>query len=149
MQLTISILDKVCLPKDKDHVDADTLCWIGGYGSLSSPFPPIQRNMNSEISETEVIIMSDKNCRRSELSSSGFVWNVHFCADFLRKDPEIACRGDLGGPLICIENSTPVLYGVTSIGENCGETNYPAVYAKLSQYTDWIEEIINAAIDHS
>lgn len=134
--------EQVCLPEYSDHVNAGVLCWTGGYGSLASHTQSEIRTL-SNIDEVEVIIMADKYCRRSALSSSGFIWNEHFCADFLRKDPAKACSGDLGGALICIENNQPVIFGVTSLADHCGEEDNPAVYTKLSQYTQWIEQIIS------
>ena len=75
-------------------------------------------------------IINDRACRRSEISSSNFVWNVHFCADFIRKDPEIACGGDLGASLICIHGNKPVIYGISSFAKNCGDPSWPGTYAK-------------------
>ena len=133
--------EKACLPPDEDHIDAGAVCFTGGFGSLmpenlSENFP------KNDISEVEVLIMADKYCRRSALSSSGFIWNEHFCADFLRKDPGIACNGDLGGALICILGNKPIIFGVTSQAIKCGVEDNPAVYTKLSEYTRWIKKII-------
>ena len=57
---------------------------------------------------------------------------------------------DRGGPLICIVNGEPVLYGVNSHGYGCGKpTGYggtvyaPSIYAKVSEVIDWMKEIIN------
>lgn len=92
---------------------------------------PGQRNHKIRTS-FRVRITNDRACRRSEISSSNFVWNVHFCADFIRKDPEIACGGDLGASLICIHGNKPVIYGISSFAKNCGDPSWPGTYAKVS-----------------
>ena len=139
--ISTPVWEQVCLPEFSDHVSAGVLCWTGGYGSLRSQSQSELRTF-SNVREVEVKIMADKYCRRSALSSSGFIWNEHFCADFLRKDPAKACSGDLGGALICVEDNRPIIFGVTSLADKCGLEDHPAVYAKLSQYTRWIEQII-------
>jgi trypsin len=45
-----------------------------------------------------------------------------------------ACQGDSGGPLVC--NGT--LYGVVSSGYQCGLSNFPGIYSKVSAVRSWI-----------
>ena len=60
--------------------------------------------------------------------------------EYLRMDPSEACRADYGSPFMCIDNNRPYLYGITSLGVNCGVEGYPSVYVKLTSYIDWIRE---------
>lgn len=57
---------------------------------------------------------------------------------------EDACQGDSGGPLIRA-GGIPVLVGIVSWGEGCGE--HPGVYTRLDRthYLDWINRTIGAA----
>jgi len=60
-------------------------------------------------------------------------------------DESDACNGDSGGPLLYkdeLENVV-VQVGVVSWGVACAHEIYPAVYAKVSQVYDWIEDMIN------
>jgi trypsin len=57
---------------------------------------------------------------------------------------EDACQGDSGGPLIR-GGGNPVLVGIVSWGEGCGE--HPGVYTRIDRthYLDWINRTIGAA----
>ena len=55
----------------------------------------------------------------------------------------ISLIGDSGGPLICVDNNRPVLYGVTSWGIGCGDKGYPGVFAKVSAVLNWISSTAN------
>ena len=42
------------------------------------------------------------------------------------------CRGDSGGPLICIEDNQPMLAGITSWGHaQCSPQNAPGVFTEI------------------
>ncbi|CBY08199.1 unnamed protein product [Oikopleura dioica] len=132
---------QACLPDFDDHVNAGEFCFTAGFGSYIDENEADRRRTPNEV---EVRIINDRACRRSEISSSNFIWNVHFCADFIRKDPQIACGGDLGASLICIHGNKPVIYGISSFAKNCGDPSWPGTYAKVSQYVNWIQETISA-----
>ena len=56
-------------------------------------------------------------------------------------DNEDTCDGDSGGPLFGKygNNGEFILIGITSFGSYpCAEDNYPGVYTKVGNYTDWI-----------
>ena len=54
-----------------------------------------------------------------------------------------SCSGDSGGPLICLENGAPVIYGVIEWGRGCALEGRPGVYANIFALKDWIEETMN------
>ena len=55
-------------------------------------------------------------------------------------DNEDTCQGDSGGPLFGNYgiNRTSILMGITSWGIGCGLDNYPGVYTKVGNYTNWV-----------
>mmetsp|Transcript_37133 Transcript_37133/g.49265 ORF Transcript_37133/g.49265 Transcript_37133/m.49265 type:complete len:107 (+) Transcript_37133:1-321(+) len=75
------------------------------------------------------------------------------CASAPNRD---ACQGDSGGPLIYTAREDPLpssstgevgrmmilLAGVVSWGDECASEFFPGVYARVSEVTDWIEEIV-------
>lgn len=53
-----------------------------------------------------------------------------------------SCYGDSGGPLIVPAGNPSgfVQVGVVSWGRKCGTRVYPGVYARVSAFSDWLEQ---------
>lgn len=45
------------------------------------------------------------------------------------------------GPLVYSGGSGTILYGVISWGAKCGDPKFPGIYAKVSVYRDWINNV--------
>ena len=61
------------------HLSAETKCFAGGFGSLKSGYDPNQDEFR-QFDETELSLITDRNCRRTEQSSTGFKYGQMFCA---------------------------------------------------------------------
>ncbi|XP_034460482.1 coagulation factor VII [Hippoglossus hippoglossus] len=54
-----------------------------------------------------------------------------------------SCHGDSGGPLVTLYKQTWFLVGVVSWGKGCANENKYGVYAKVSNFLDWIENVMS------
>jgi len=68
----------------------------------------------------------------------------NICAGALGTGNIDACKGDSGGPLAWIDPRTEEvkLIGAVSWGWGCAGGDSPGVYAKITHYLDWINQII-------
>lgn len=77
---------------------------------------------------------------RNRKLSQGLIESQQLCAGSYDSEKD-TCEGDSGGPLqvyhslYCMYN----IVGVTSFGKGCGSAGLPGVYARVSNYIDWIE----------
>lgn len=55
------------------------------------------------------------------------------------------CQGDSGGPLQCKQGSVWIQAGTTSFGIPCALAGFPEVYARVSEFQDWITEQVAGA----
>ncbi len=54
-----------------------------------------------------------------------------------------ACQGDSGGPIVAYVPQ-PVLVGDTSWGNGCALAGFPGIWARVSSYADWIDQVIGS-----
>jgi len=51
-----------------------------------------------------------------------------------------SCQGDSGGPLVYEENGRCTQIGVVSYGHECAKIGHAGVYARVTNYLEWIKE---------
>ena len=94
--------------------------------------------------------LTNEICRRVEgivgstfYSYKDIVNPCMMCAMSIGPD---ACAGDSGGPLLvrgpAEDGSADIQVGIVSFGVECGNPNFPGVYARISEAYDWIREIV-------
>ncbi|KAM9462634.1 hyaluronan-binding protein 2-like [Clarias gariepinus] len=108
-------------------------CAISGYGVTET-----DESGSSQLLETKVLLISQDRCKAPTVLGELLDGNM-LCAGRMQGGVD-ACQGDSGGPLICKQNGTHYVYGVVSWGDGCGKKNKPGVYARVTQFLDWINK---------
>ncbi|CAH1405902.1 unnamed protein product [Nezara viridula] len=109
-----------------------------------------QRNAhNPEMIESKMVLDDNKKCQSITPASTPFPKGVKeqlmFCASVQHYDPNRCTVETAGGPILVRAEGECL---ATQIGiasyrkDSCGETNYPTIYTKISQYLPWIEGIV-------
>lgn len=133
----------VCLPERQQSFASPEMqgkrCTVTGYGFENEQGPAALR-----VRQTELPIVSDGECQNktSQVLGKPFVLPASsFCAGGeLGRD---ACHGDGGSPLSCLVNGAYELTGIVSWGYKCGNKDLPGLYAKVSNFVGWINQIVS------
>ncbi|KAG9342872.1 hypothetical protein JZ751_015088 [Albula glossodonta] len=122
----------VCLAKEGSSFVAGTDSWVTGFGTLAE-----SGNLADTLQEVEVPVVGNSQCKSFYEPQSITINDNMICAG-LEEGGKDSCQGDSGGPLVQKQNSVWVQSGVVSFGIGCARANFPGVYARVSQYQDWI-----------
>lgn len=98
---------------------------------------------DDSLRELEVPLVSKDHCRSSYqnmFADRKIISDSHICAGNWYKDGSDSCRGDTGGPLIYLGTVKPLLVGVLSFADACGQKGLPAIYTRADTYYEWISE---------
>ncbi|XP_051883883.1 hyaluronan-binding protein 2-like isoform X2 [Pristis pectinata] len=123
-----------CLPTGNLPLSSD--CHISGWGLTE------RGNSSDYLLEASVKLISQQSCNRV-MSYNGVLDESMLCAGNLERGGVDACQGDSGGPLTCLKDGRYQVYGVVSWGDRCGVKNKPGVYARVTNFLNWIQGIIN------
>mmetsp|Transcript_12640 Transcript_12640/g.26728 ORF Transcript_12640/g.26728 Transcript_12640/m.26728 type:complete len:757 (+) Transcript_12640:261-2531(+) len=106
---------------------------------------------NSDVlRKVDVQYMTNVECDASSgyfegdlVSYAGYIDDNMMCAWAEDQD---ACQGDSGGPLVLVgdeeDGSDDVQVGIVSWGLGCALSDFPGVYARLSEEFDWIKRMV-------
>ncbi|MCZ2127321.1 MAG: trypsin-like serine protease [Anaerolineales bacterium] len=110
--------------------------FITGWGKIY----PNQNIYDPYLNGAIVPIISNQAC--SAKYGAGKITDNMLCAGYKAGGVD-SCQGDSGGPLAVFNDVyEPILAGIVSWGNGCANKKYPGVYARVSQYTDWIYQQI-------
>ncbi|KAM9254134.1 serine protease 38 [Dugong dugon] len=110
-------------------------CWATGWG-LDQP----EGQPSVRLQEAKFALIPTWLCQVLYGTPSAIQQDM-LCAGNLR-DMKSVCEGDSGGPLVCEVNHTWWQIGVVSWSRGCLYPMYPAVYAKVSYFFEWIQSKI-------
>ncbi|KTG47356.1 hypothetical protein cypCar_00045936 [Cyprinus carpio] len=127
----------VCLAAAGSVFAAGSDSWVTGWGALKSEgaAPDI-------LQEVMIPIVSNSNC--DDAYGALKITSNMICAGLLNEGGKDSCQGDSGGPLVSRNGSLWIQSGVVSFGIGCADPKYPGVYARVSQYQDWITSTIGS-----
>ncbi|XP_071953688.1 uncharacterized protein [Antedon mediterranea] len=113
------------------------VCWTSGWGNTGGDYPRI-------LQEARIPLLPRSECKSQKVYGKKLTAKM-FCAGYLKGGID-SCDGDSGGPLVCERNGVWTLYGVTSWGYGCAQANAPGVYARVSEYINWINQKKNSRV---
>ncbi|XP_053370403.1 serine protease 27-like [Clarias gariepinus] len=128
----------VCLAASNSVFPAGTNVWVTGFGTIGND---VNLPSPQTLQEVEVPIVSNSDCETDY--GSGSITDNMICAG-LTQGGKDSCQGDSGGPMVVKVNESWIQAGIVSFGYGCAQPNFPGVYTRVSQYEDWIDNIISS-----
>jgi len=128
----------VCVP-DSDENFIGRSAFVTGWGRLYEDGP-----LPSVLQEVSVPVINNTLCE-GMYRNAGYIEHIphiFICAGY-RKGGYDSCEGDSGGPMVIQrEDKRFLLAGVISWGIGCAEPNQPGVYTRISEFREWINQIL-------
>uniref|UniRef100_T1JFL4 Peptidase S1 domain-containing protein n=1 Tax=Strigamia maritima TaxID=126957 RepID=T1JFL4_STRMM len=88
----------------------------------------------------EVQILNKTDCKERLGTDRWWLTNTKLCGWSFNRN---ACEGDSGGPVVRRDGSSVI--GIISFSVDCGTTNVPSIYTRVSKFNRWI---LNNTADH-
>ncbi|XP_076994065.1 serine protease 38-like isoform X2 [Tamandua tetradactyla] len=124
----------ICLAPPNVNLQ-NLICWATGWGLVS------RKGYTSDLlQEAQLPLISLYLCQLL-YGNPSYVMPDMLCAGNVA-DLKTVCEGDSGGPLVCKRNQTWMQVGVVSWGRGCTGPMFPAVFARVSHFSEWIHEKI-------
>ena len=124
-------------------VSAGTSAKILGWGADEFDNNTEEAFYPTILQEADTRIISNEDCGDAWAAVATDIDETHICA----QEPGVdICFGDSGGPLLVMDTElaggepTFVQVGISSFGIGCADPDFPGVYTRVSEYSDWIEE---------
>ncbi|XP_056116460.1 trypsin-2-like [Rhinichthys klamathensis goyatoka] len=141
LQLSSSVnftdyIKPVCLAAAGSVFAGGAESWVTGWGTL-------QAGGQASVILQEVMIPIVNNSACYNAYGGGITSNM-ICAGLLNEGGKDSCQGDSGGPMVSRISSLWIQSGIVSFGQGCAEPKYPGVYARVSQYQDWINSYMDS-----
>ncbi|XP_043935637.1 complement C1r subcomponent-like [Protopterus annectens] len=132
----------ICLPSldDNDIYESDRLGYVSGWGVTEKQI------LSNKLKYIGLPIVNQKTCKTSyqgkKIKEHDPIFNENmFCAGY-REGGKDSCQGDSGGAFTIQKNGTWIVAGIISWGIGCGKPGHYGSYVKVSQYLDWINDVI-------
>uniref|UniRef100_A0A673I935 Zgc:123295 n=1 Tax=Sinocyclocheilus rhinocerous TaxID=307959 RepID=A0A673I935_9TELE len=121
----------VCLAAAGSVFGGGTESWITGWGLLKSG-----GEVSDILQEVQVPVVSNNDCYNAFAAITTITSNM-ICTGLI--------NGDSGGPVASRNGSLWIQSGIVSFGADpCDHPKYPSVFARVSQFQDWITSSIGS-----
>jgi secreted trypsin-like serine protease len=132
-------IQPACLPTAGEIVPDNAQGIVAGWGTTRENGSP-----STVLMQVGVPVMGPATCAR-QMSSQGFRIdaNAMLCAGYSQGGKD-SCQGDSGGPFVFKGPNGYTLQGVVSFGVGCARPGLPGVYARVSNYIQWINQTIKS-----
>ncbi|KYQ48700.1 Serine proteinase stubble [Trachymyrmex zeteki] len=129
----------ICLPDD-DETYVGRTAYVTGWGRLYDEGP-----LPSVLQEVAVPVINNTVCE-AMYKNAGYIEHIphiFICAGW-RNGGFDSCEGDSGGPMVIqrARDKRWILAGIISWGIGCAAPNQPGVYTRISEFRDWINQIL-------
>jgi len=137
-------IDTICLPDYQDLYEDSSECFVKGWGKDHFGQDAEYQVVLKEVS---LPVVPRDQCvdwlRVTRLGKRFRLDQSFMCAG--GEAGKDACRGDGGGPLVCLKKDDPEHYvqvGIVAWGIGCGEENVPGVYTDVAEQACWIDWVL-------
>lgn len=125
-------MSPVCLPTTRSNFPTGTNCSVTGWGKTHE-----SGWVSNKLRVAHVPIIDHAKCTDQYQALGETVTDHMICAGYQAGKID-SCKGDSGGPFVCVENGRYVLVGATSWGVGCARAGQPGVYTDIKDYLEWI-----------
>jgi len=134
-------IQAICLPSADQKPAEHETCFVAGWGEVTEEGGSV-----SVLHQSSVPVPNDTLCKMDEiwgLHANSLNYRKQICAGYLNGTGNI-CNGDSGSPLMCTFNGLWTQYGLAVRKHylGCGTANKPAIFERVSYFSDWIREQI-------
>ncbi|XP_045456823.1 phenoloxidase-activating factor 2-like [Melitaea cinxia] len=137
-------INTLCLPEPDEDFDSYKNCVANGWGKTAFG----QKGRYAVIlKKIEVDMVPFDRCgellKRTRLGRRFKLDRSFVCAG--GEEGKDTCQGDGGAPLACpVGNDRYKLAGLVAWGVGCGQKDVPAVYARVSMFRNWVDDVMNS-----
>lgn len=133
----------ICLPSLGDIFSKSSHCYIAGWGMINY----YQYQTAHDLRDARMSVWPEVDCRNASLYGETITdTNSSLCGGFLYSGAPSACKGDSGGPLMCLDSRSKryKLAGIISRGGfDCSKSRRNRVlFARVSMAVDWIRQMV-------
>ncbi|XP_060922596.1 serine protease 27-like [Limanda limanda] len=129
-------IQPVCLADANSTLHSGVSTWVAGWGNTR----PSGASASNTLQEANLDIVGNQECQCNSIYD---ITDKMICA-WVRAGGIDSCQGDSGGGLVTKVGSGWAAVGIVSFGDGCAKPNVPGIYTRVSEYKEWISNIIGS-----